>query len=187
VVFDLHAFDARKYPGDIVVIDDLEHKLNVGEHDVSGASRDQIEALSLFLSCLDFALGELAPELVRFDDKAAAMNARKFGESDLICSPPTHEYLVAFVSIGSPGAGEFRGGGAFGQQEGQHHGGPQNLSNTRHIRSLLHPFETNASVTAQHQRLDRQQQRLDSQQHGVDQANSIDRMQHKALQRAGIL
>ena len=25
VVFDLHAFDARKYPGDIVVIDDLEH------------------------------------------------------------------------------------------------------------------------------------------------------------------
>ena len=53
--------------------------------------------------------------------------------------------------------------------------------------SDLRSVPARTSVPAQHQRLDRKQQRLDPQQHRMHDAGGIDGMQHKALERAGVL
>ncbi len=65
MVLDLHALNAREYARDIVVIDNLQHELNIGQHDVGCAARDQVEAIALFLTGLDFAFCEFAPQLMR--------------------------------------------------------------------------------------------------------------------------
>ena len=46
------------------------------------------------------------------------------------------------------------------------------------------PRKTFRSVSTQHQRLDGQQQGLNAQQHGVHDADGVDDMQRKALERA---
>ena len=77
MIFDFHALDAREHACNIVVIDDFQHKLNIGQHDVGRAGRDQVEAPTLFLPGLDFAFCELAPELIGFNDEATAIDSGK--------------------------------------------------------------------------------------------------------------
>jgi hypothetical protein len=63
----------------------------------------------------------LAAQTVRVDNEAATMNTREFGEGDLLRFPSTHEYLITFVGIRRPGAGEFGSADAFGRHETQSH------------------------------------------------------------------
>jgi len=105
VVFDFHALDTWEHSRDVVVIDDLQYELNVGEHDISGARRDQIKALPVLLSRLDGAFGKLPPELVGADDEASAMNAREFGEADLPRASTPNKHLVTLIGVGRPRPG----------------------------------------------------------------------------------
>jgi len=87
----------------------------------------------LFPAGLDFAFCEFAPELIGFDDETPTINARKFGEIDLLRAAAANEHLVTFIGIGRPGAGQFHGTGAFGQHERHDHRCAQShSSNTCH-------------------------------------------------------
>ena len=112
---------------------DLQHELHVAEHDVGGAGGDRIEVLPVLLARLDLALFELAADLVRVDDEAAAMDTGEFGEIDLLCAPAPHKHLIALIGIGRPGAGELSSIGALRQQGGHQYAGSQNLSNRFHM------------------------------------------------------
>src|SRR5690242_18054028 len=150
MVLDLHALDAGKHPCNGVVIDDFQHELDVGKHDVGGAGREKIQALPVFLSCLDPALGVLAAQPVRVDDEAAAMNARKCGEADLLCPALSHEHLFAFIGVGRPGAGKFGSSYAFRHSEGRDHSHPHHalakICHSHSPRDRIHQWPLSTSV-----------------------------------------
>src|SRR5690242_18981860 len=75
MILHFNAVDARKHACDGVAIDDLEHELDIGEHDIGGTGRDQIHALPVLLSCLDPAFGEFASQPVPLHDETAATSA----------------------------------------------------------------------------------------------------------------
>lgn len=49
MIFDFHSFQARKLPGDVIVVDDPKAKLDIREDDIGRASDEQIFGLIIVL------------------------------------------------------------------------------------------------------------------------------------------
>lgn len=106
MIFHLYSLDPRKLTGDGVVIDDLEEKLDIREHDPRGAGDDQINGLALVLPRLDQTIFELPPQAIGISDEARAIDAGEASEPHLFRAPLTGEHLVALPRTCDPRAGE---------------------------------------------------------------------------------
>src|SRR6476660_4205951 len=87
VVVDLHIHDAGKHPCNLVRLNDLQAELDVREHDIGGATRDDVDRLAILFPVLDPATGEFAPEAIGLDNEAAAVLIGKCGKRDLLRPP----------------------------------------------------------------------------------------------------
>src|SRR5215213_417406 len=73
VIADRHVRNAWKYPRYPVRLEYLEAELNVGEHDVGRAARDDVHRVAILLPALNLAAGKFSPETVCFHDEAASV------------------------------------------------------------------------------------------------------------------
>lgn len=106
VIFNVHPLDPRKHSHHRIFVDGLQDELDVGKHDVRGASGDQVEIVAVLFSRLDLARGIFAAQPIRIDDEASAIDTGILREGDLLSAAAAHEHLVAAVGIRRPGAGQ---------------------------------------------------------------------------------
>src|ERR1700730_10579809 len=89
-------------PGNTRAINNLQTELDVREHDIGGATRDDIDRLTILFPVLDPATGEFAPEAVCLDNEAAAVLLGKCGKTDLLRPSFPDEHLAALIRVRGP-------------------------------------------------------------------------------------
>ena len=69
-IFDLHIFDVRQYPGDVVVVDGFEKKIDVlVVHDAGRTICVQFDIIAVLLPGGNRASGDLSPDPVSLEDE----------------------------------------------------------------------------------------------------------------------
>src|ERR1700733_13526045 len=106
-IFDAHSRDFLEFPGEVVVVEDLDVELHVLVHDRGGAGRRYRQAVAVLFPGFNGAAPGLASDAAAVDDKTGTVEVRQFREHHLAALFGEDE--VTQVALRGPGARKLEG------------------------------------------------------------------------------